>query len=218
MSYAYKVLGPDRTPHHGGSGRWAQRKRWMPSIEHIAPCESGYHLCADETQLLFWLGPTIWIAEYEGAVIDHGDKIVVGRARLIDQVVAWDDRTARHFACDCAERVAHLNKDPRVMDAITTSRQFADGEIGMSEMAAAMAAARAAARAAAGAAAMAAARAAAGAAAGSAAGSAAMAAAWAAARAAARAAAGAAAGAAAWSAEREWQSQRFRGITGGLPS
>ena len=204
--YAYKVLGPDREACHGGSGRWAQRKQWMPLIEQVKLCASGYHLCRDEAQLLTWIGPSIWVAEYEGDVINGGDKIVVGRARLVDRVDAWDERTARLFAADCAEHVVHLNPDPRVQGAIDAARSYARGEISDAELAAAEAAARDAA----GAAAWAAARAAAW----DAARAAARAAAWAAARAAARAAAWDAAR----DAEREWQAARLREITGGLPA
>ena len=158
--YAYKVLGTDREACHGGHGRWAQRKRWMPRIEHVEPCVSGYHLCRDEKQLLQWIGPAIWVAEYEGDVVDGGNKIVVSRARLIDRVDAWNEHSARLFACDCAERVVHLHFDPRMQAAIKAARLYANGQIGRDELNAAWNAAGAAARTAAGAAARTAARAA----------------------------------------------------------
>jgi hypothetical protein len=199
--FAYKVLGPGREAWHGGSGRWLPPGEWMPLIEDVEPCRSGYHLCADEDQLLGWLGPTIWVAEYDGPVIDKGDKVVVGRARLVRRVEGWDERTARHFAADCAERVAHLNPDPRVAEAIRAARRFADGEISREEAADAAAAAWAAKDAAKDAAWDAAT------------------AAWAAATTTLTpwASAKEAAGAAAWDAARAWQGERLREITGGLP-
>ena len=54
-------------------------------------------------------------------------------------------RDARHYACDCAQRVAHLNPDPRVQAAIDVSLRYADGLATDDELSAACAAARAAA-------------------------------------------------------------------------
>jgi len=120
--------------------------------------------------------------------------------------VAGIERQARLYACDCAQRVAHLNTDPRVQACIDTARRFANGEAAEQERAAAWDTAWAAARAAA----WAAARAAAGAAAGAAAWPTARDAARDAARAAARDAAGAAAWDAAWAAawDAAWDTER----------
>ena len=213
----YKVLGHDGEPCHGGSGRWVLDGGWMPRIQDIAPCWRGYHLCDGDTQLLPWLGPEIWVAEWRGDRIDHGDKIVVSEARIIRRLDTWNEHTARLFACDCAERVLPIFEsicpdDDRPRRAIETARRYAVGEATADELAAARAAAAAwaAARAAAGDAAWAAAAAAwaAARAAAAAARAAARAAAWA-----ARAAAGDAAWAAraaAGDAEKRWQAERLR--------
>ena len=58
-------------------------------------------------------------------------------------------RDARHYACDCAQRVAHLNPDPRVQAAIDAARRYADGMATDDELSAAWDAAWDAARAAA---------------------------------------------------------------------
>jgi hypothetical protein len=114
----------------------------------------------------------------------------------------------RHYAVDCAERVAHLLTDKRISRALRVARRHAMGQATDKELAAARAAARAAAWAAVRAAAWAAAR--------DAARAAAMAASMAAAgaaRDAAMAAAMAAAGAArdaAMAAEEAWQTARLR--------
>ena len=232
---AYKVLGPDRRSYHGGSGTWPAPGMWLEVKGALEPCSNGLHLCARE-HLLSWLGPAIWEAEYEGECIDHDDKLVVRRARLVRQVEAWNDSTARLFAADCAERAlpifeAHRPGDARPREAIAAARAFARAEIPAAAMdaawAAAMDAASAAARAAsaaawaaassaaraASAAASSAARdaawAAARAAAWDAARDAAMDAAWAAARDAARAAARDAARDAAMDAERAWHTERL---------
>ena len=161
----FKVLGKDGEPFHGGSGKWSlpangEPGDWMPPIKgDLVPCANGYHLCR-EKDLLRWLGPTIWAAEYRGERIDDDEKIVVREARLIYQYANWNERTSCLFACDCAERVVHLcGDDERPRKAIEVARRYASGKATNEELTAAWAAARDAARAAAWDAARAAARA-----------------------------------------------------------
>jgi hypothetical protein len=213
----FKVLAAGRMPCHGGSGEWPEAGVWREAEGPLVLCENGLHLCR-EKDLVLWLGPEIWEAEYDGERIDAEDKIVVSKARLVRKVDTWNERTARLFACDCAERVLPIyekrypnDKRPRV--AIETARRYAEGKATREEIAAARdaawAAAWASARDAAWDAAWAAARAAARDAAWDAAWAAARDAEWAAARAAARAAAWDAAWASAWDAERKWQTARL---------
>jgi hypothetical protein len=210
---ADKFLAPGRQPCRGGSGAWPEPGLWAPKIDRIVPCERGYHVCGPH-QLLGWLGPELWRAEWRGESIDPGDKLVVGEARLVGRITAWDERSARLFACDCADRVVRLTgPDERCVDAIAVARRFAAGEATEEELAAARDAARDAAW---GGAAWDAAR---GAAWGAAAWGAARAAAWGAARDASWAAAW---GADPWvdgrAAERSWQAERLLealGLSGG---
>jgi hypothetical protein len=226
----YKVLSKDSKPYHGGIGKWPLPKNgepgeWLTVKGKLLPCMNGLHLCR-ESDLIYWLGPTIYEAEYNGHLVEHENKVVVRKARLVRQLDSWNERTARLFSCDCAEYVLHYFEkkypdDSRVRTAIEVGRLYADGKATLEDLRAAWAAARAAAwaaaRAAAGAAARAAAwdaaRAAARAAAWDAAWDAARAAAWDAARAAAwdaaRAAAWIAAGAEAGAVVRAWQIQRL---------
>jgi hypothetical protein len=208
---AFKFLAPGRQPCNGGSGAWPEPGVWTPRVRRVVPCESGYHGCRSH-QLIDWPGPQLWRAEFED-VTDCGDKIVGARARLLERVEAWDDRAARLFACDCAERVVRLTgPDGRIVAAIAMARRFAGGEASAGELAAARAAALAVAEAVAEAAAVAGAVAVAAAAAWAAAGAVARAEAFAAARTAASDAARAEAwiaGAAGWAAERSWQNTRL---------
>ena len=195
----YKVLNDDGSCFHGGNGKWPlpsgkRPGKWMPKIDKIAPCQSGYHILKRE-HVVGWLGPAIFEVEVRGDVVWADDKGVAQQARLVRKLETWNDKTARLFACDCADAVRHL-MNKRSTDAIDVARRFANGLATQEELAAAEAAARAAAGAAARAAARAATGAAARAAARDAAGDAAWAAAWDAARAAAEAAAWAAARAA----------------------
>ena len=225
----YKVLNEDGSCRNGGSGSWTLGE-WKEVEGELVLCENGLHLCDGEEQLLEWLGPAIYEAEYEGERLDGNDKVVVRRARIIRKLDTWNERTVRLFACDCAERVLHLyeekySDDKRPRHAIEIARRYVNGEVSKDELYAARAAARAAAMDAAWDATMAAARAAARDAAWDAA--AAAAAAWAATRDATMAAAMAAAWAPAWAAavaawaaaaaawaaaaeEQKWQAKRLR--------
>ena len=120
------------------------------------------------------------------------DKIGFRRGRLVRRIEAWNERTARLFACDCAEDALQY-ADPKHHDTvaatIAVARRYADGQASKKELAAARAAAWAAAWAAA---------------------DAARDAAWAAARAAAWDAAWAAARDAAWDAARDAQAAIIR--------
>jgi hypothetical protein len=213
MTLLFKVLDPGGACRNGGHGKWHLPKgnrpgKWMPRVAEPEACVCGYHVCT-ALQLLTgrWLGPEVWIVEVRGkSDLSSSDKSCHEQARIVGPTY-WNERAARLFAADCAERTLplyekQLPQDMRPRQAIETARRFANGEATQNDLAAAWAAAGAAAWAAAWAAARDAARAAAWAAARAAAWAAAGAAAWDAARAAAWDAAGAAAGDAARAAER----------------
>jgi len=203
----YKVLDKHGRSCHGGEAEWSLPTRnadgtwtpgeWMPEVRgNLEPCANGYHVVTLE-QLLDWLGERIFEVEPGDEIVHEDNKSVVRTCRLTRECTGWDERTARLFACDCAERVLYLFEarhpnDRRPRKAIETARRYAEGKAAVEELTAAQDAAWAAAEAAAGAA---------------------EAAAWAAAG-----AAGAAAWAAAWAAgaardaERQWQVERLREI------
>lgn len=144
MERIFKVLNVDGTPFHGGRhGAWAlphngQSGEWMPPIEGKLTRWNGYHLCR-EGDLLEWLGPAIFLAEYRGDRVDcdDDDLIVVREARLLRRL-PWDNRIARLFACDCAGRVLSLcGHDPRPGQTIEVARRFAYGQASKEELAAA---------------------------------------------------------------------------------
>ena len=203
----FKVLSADGRSCHGGDLQWplpTQRSdgTWAPGepvkvAGKVVPCKNGIHLATARQVLTDWMGERIWVAQWRGELVDADNKWVAREVRLLHPT-AWDDWIARHFACDCAERVLHLTADPRTADAIRIARLFAEGKATVEQRdAAAEAAAWVAAEAAAGAAAEAAARAA-----------------WAAAE-----AAWAAAEAAARAAERDWQEARLLYyLQGGQPN
>jgi len=203
LGVLYKILNEDGSARMG-NGKWplpanGKPGEWLRVDGKLLPCENGLHLCRRK-DLLSWLGPVIWTAEYRGddlTVCD--DKIVVREARLIGRLTTWNEKTARLFACDCAERALSRIKDPdpRSTNAIKVTRLFAKMEATKEELAAARDAAQVAtARDAAQVAAW-----------GATARDAAQVAAWVAARAATAWAAARAA--TAWAAERQWQTERL---------
>ncbi len=216
MMQLYKVTKVDGSSMHGGHGRWTVG-RWRRVKGPLVACRHGLHL-ATIAQLPLYLGPVIWRAETDGELIDAGDKWVARRARITSRVEAWDERTARLYACDCVEHVLPIFEraypdDPRPREAIATARRYAVGEATQQELIAAAEAAQSAGIHAAWMltdAAWAAARAAARAAAWDAAWDAA----WAAARAIAWAAAGDAARAAERDAESRWQAHHLADMLG----
>jgi Imm-5 like putative immunity protein len=204
MTLYLKALCADRRGPYSGS-KWPEPGVWVHVDGDLVPCEHGLHVCRSD-QIVDWLNEELWIVESDDSgTLDAGDKTVVRRARLVRRLVAWDDRSARLFATDCAERVLHLFEgrypdDGRPRRAIESGRAYARGEISDAARDAARYAAEAAAEAAAWAAAGRHARAAArytteGAA---------RAAAWNAAEAAVRAAA--------WNAERVWQTRTLMAL------
>lgn len=93
--YYLKVLDEGRRSVNGGSYTWPEPGVWTPDREPI-PCRSGWHVCTNTRQLLEWLGPRIWLCEIDGKVVDHGDKLVAQRARLVADASAA--RTGRNRA------------------------------------------------------------------------------------------------------------------------
>lgn len=135
----YKVLGEKGECINGGRGEWFLPKgkrpgKWMPAVKgDVVPCINGYHLCR-ASNLLSWLGPTIYEAEYKGELVEGDDKVVVRQARLVRKCGNWNSTTARLFAADCAERVLPIFEktcpgDDRPRKAIEAARAFARGEI-----------------------------------------------------------------------------------------
>ena len=147
----YKVLNADGSAYHGGNGTWflpnGRPGKWMPALESdkLKACQYGYHLCRHD-DLIQWLGPVIFTVEHKGKRIDDTDKIVVAQARLISKLKTWNDRIARLFACDCADRALALIKkpDPRSIESVRIARLYAIGEATKEQLTAARAAARAA--------------------------------------------------------------------------
>lgn len=147
----YKVLANiDGTPPYQSGFRWAMPKgkrpgKWMPRVERIELCESGYHGCEGERQLLEHLGPIICEMEFRGGPILRGDDKMCGHeARIVRVNPHWNERTARLFAADCAEAAIQY-ADPKTAavcrTVLGTVRRYANGQATDDERSAARSAA-----------------------------------------------------------------------------
>ena len=145
----YKVLNEDGSCRNTGVGSWSLPVKnddgtwtpgeWLEVEGDLALCKNGLHGCDGEAQLLEWIGPAIFEMEYAGERLDGDYKFCARRARLLRKLETWNDRTARLFACDCAERVLHIFEterpdDKRPRNAIDVSRRYADGQATKKEL------------------------------------------------------------------------------------
>ena len=114
--------------------------KWLPEIETLSICESGYHACKAE-HLLEWINAQLFEVELAGEIVEAENKVVAQNMRILRKVETWNDKTARLFACWCARDVLPLFEDkypddkrPRV--AIETAEQYAEGNSTLEELAA----------------------------------------------------------------------------------
>ena len=135
----FKVLD-NRNSCYGGYHLWVPGE-WVKVKGELVPCQRGIHLCREQ-DLIEWLGPEIWAAEYQGEeFIVHENKVVVREARITTKYENWDDRTARLLACDYLEKVLHLcGDDPRPAEAIRVARLYAQEQATKQELSATWAA------------------------------------------------------------------------------
>ena len=163
----YKLTTTKGEPVHGGKGSWSlpRGKRpgaWREVTGKLVPCHNGLHLLRAQDIARWFHEGVLWEVEAGPERVDHGDKIVVRRARLVRKAATLNAKTLRLLAADFAEHVLPIFEkrrpgDLRPREAIAAARSYARGEIGIGELREKRAAAYAAADAAADAAAYAAA-------------------------------------------------------------
>lgn len=113
---------------------------WADWIEQPIKIGRGYHFARGDVQLLYPMGTDIYEIEVDGVVTPVGEDMFIAQSiRLISHVYSWSDRTARLFACDCADRVTGLSRDERAHDAVRMARAYANGEATWRDLAAARA-------------------------------------------------------------------------------
>ena len=114
-----------------GKGVWKQGV-WRSTSTPLIPCLRGIHYCRKD-QIVQWLNAELWLFEprEDAELLDHGNKLVCSKGRIVERIDAWNETTARLFAADCAEQVVHLipesYRDP-FTNAIRVARLYARGE------------------------------------------------------------------------------------------
>ena len=149
MKY-YKILVKGKSCN-GGKCKWSLPSegftgKWMPPVEgKLEMCSRGYHIVKAE-DILDWVKEDceIFGVEPKGKVTYGDNKGICRSARLIKKL-KWDDRIARSFACDCAERVLPIFEkeypnDKRPRAAIEAARGYLAGVVTETARAAAWAA------------------------------------------------------------------------------
>lgn len=125
----FKCLQKGRIGHYSHF-KWPKVGVWVEVEGPLSLCKNGIHLCRKK-DLTEWLQAEIYEAEYDGGErIDANNKIVVRKARLTKRLRTWNEKTARLFACDCAERVLPIFEkkypdDKRPRQAIEIARKYA---------------------------------------------------------------------------------------------
>ena len=91
----YKILSRDGHSINGGDLQWSlphkDGRKWIPGGWHevegeLRPCESGLHLAINPWNTWYRWGARVFSAEHKGERIDHGDKIVCRKARLLREL------------------------------------------------------------------------------------------------------------------------------------
>ena len=104
------------------------RGEWVEAEGDVALCANGIHACRREA-LPRWLDDELWSVELENVQEEHDGIVVARRARLLDQIEAWNADSSRELARSCAARARQLadeHPDPLI-------RKMADDIGGIAE-------------------------------------------------------------------------------------
>jgi hypothetical protein len=140
----FKLTSSEGEPVHGGKGSWSlpRGKRpgaWREVKGELVPCRNGLHLLRAQDIGTWLCEGVLWEVEAGTERIDHGDKIVVRKARLVRRAAVIDAKVLRLLACDFAEHVLPIFEkrrpgDLRPREAIAAARAYVRGEIGIGEL------------------------------------------------------------------------------------
>ncbi len=84
---------------NGGPGAWVESE--------VEPCRSGIHACR-RGDLPYWLAPTLYEIELDGAVEEQTIKVVAPRGRLVRRIGSWNGPTREAFGNMCLARSREL--------------------------------------------------------------------------------------------------------------
>jgi hypothetical protein len=110
---AYKFLVGDRSPVTGY--RWELPRGgpgpWVDVGGPVELCVNGVHACTPQ-QIPLWLGQDLWAMELDGEILRLEQVVVASRARIVEQVTAWDADCQHRFGQFCAGRARALAAAP----------------------------------------------------------------------------------------------------------
>lgn len=124
---AWKFLSVDGASCFGGAKMRWEPCEWVEERAFPVPCRKGLHLVNRTSDLMFWLGPALWEAEFDaawGAVLSSR-KIAASRARVVRRVEAYEPSAPREFAAWCVMDAASQCCDAVTADMIAWA--LADG-------------------------------------------------------------------------------------------
>lgn len=129
MTY-YKWLWAGRVSPTMGV-QWPKPGVWLRAEGPLAVYQNGIHACR-EGDLIYYINEELWTIDLDPEMDEKNSQVASRAGCLLEQVTTWNDRTARLFAADCAERVLHLFEaaypdDDRPRKAIETARAYANG-------------------------------------------------------------------------------------------
>ncbi len=106
----------DYMPTQNADGTWTPGA-WLPPVRPSL-CESGYHWCDGELNLLRHPGESCYVIEHDGETVRGDDKCASEAIRLLYPVETYNETNLRLFAVDFARQVAHLTEDPELVHAV----------------------------------------------------------------------------------------------------
>ena len=107
--------------------------KWLPVVEQLEMCNSGYHAC-EFADVLSWAEREMYEVELAGKLLPGDNKVTAQRLRFVRRVDAWNENTLRLFACWCVRQVWHLLTDERSRRAVEVAELFANGKATQEEL------------------------------------------------------------------------------------
>ena len=96
----YKSTLEDGSSNYG-TGKWhlpqdGQPGAWRIAYGELSFCQNGIHACRRE-DLIYWLGPRIFVFELLGdELVESGNKVLGRRGRLVSEM-NWDEKVVKRY-------------------------------------------------------------------------------------------------------------------------
>jgi hypothetical protein len=90
---------------------WPKDGSWVTAPRGVS-AGSGVHAC-HVSQLAWWIGEELWRVELAGDFVEHATQVEASRARLLEQVTAWDPAA---FKQACVARTESFASEVRTAE------------------------------------------------------------------------------------------------------